>query len=270
VSVTAGIVLASLIGAGASSLLDAQDLRNWAWRIPFLIGGLLGLVGLYLRRTLQETTPFTAQNGTSPQRRTTRELVRGLARNRVSLARIIGLSLGVTVVYYTWAVGVSGFVISSKGMAPSGALWSSVIANLFFMVSLPFWGRLSDRIGRKPVFITYGVAFMILSFPLLGALNDSPVRLFLIMTVALFLLGAFVGIMPAYFAELFPTEVRASGIGVPYSFIVALFGGTAPYVLTWLTAHGKQWVFALYMVVLVAIGLVTTLLTPETKGAELT
>jgi MHS family alpha-ketoglutarate permease-like MFS transporter len=270
VSVTAGIVLASLVGAGATSLLGADTLKDWAWRIPFLIGGLLGVVGLYLRRSLEETSAFTAQTGEQPQRRTTRDLLRGLAANRTSLARILGLSMGVTVVYYIWAVGVSGFAISSKGVPTGGALWGSVIANLFFMLTLPLWGALSDRFGRKPVFVTYGVAFLVLSFPLLGALNDSAVRLTLVMMVALFFLGAFVGIMPAYFAELFPTEVRASGIGVPYSFIVALFGGTAPYVLTWLAANDLQWVFALYMMVLVTIGLVTTLFTPETKGVDLT
>jgi MHS family alpha-ketoglutarate permease-like MFS transporter len=76
--------------------------------------------------------------------------------------------------------------------------------------------------------------------------------------------------MPAYFAELFPTAVRASGIGVPYSLVVALFGGTAPYLLTWLNSRHQQWLFTLYVVVLVVIGLVTTLLTPETKGRDLT
>jgi MHS family alpha-ketoglutarate permease-like MFS transporter len=110
---------------------------------------------------------------------------------------------------------------------------------------------------------------MVLSFPLLAAIDDSPVRLFLIVSVALFFLGAFVGIMPAYFAELFPTHVRASGIGVPYSFTVAVFGGTAPYIATWLASHHLEWIFALYSVVLAAIGLVTTLLSPETRGRNL-
>jgi MHS family alpha-ketoglutarate permease-like MFS transporter len=270
ISVTAGIVLASLIGAGATSVLGTDTLRDWAWRIPFLVGGLLGIVGLYLRRSLPETEAFAEQDDDTSTSRSTRELLRGLARNKASLARILGLSLGVTVVYYIWAVGVSGFAISAKGVPASGALWGSVIANVFFMITLPLWGKLSDRFGRKPVFLTYGIAFVLLSFPLLNAINDSALRLTLIMMVALFFLGAFVGIMPAYFAELFPTAVRASGIGVPYSFIVAIFGGTAPYVLTWLTSHDLQWVFALYMIVLVSIGLITTLLTPETKGRELT
>ncbi|MBB4684402.1 MFS transporter [Amycolatopsis jiangsuensis] len=266
VSVTAGIVLASLIGAGASSVLGAEAVRNWAWRIPFLIGGLLGLVGLYLRRTLPETESFT---GAVSARQSTRDLLRGLGRNKRSLARILGFSLASTVVYYAWAIGLSGFAITAKGVPAPGALWATVAANVVFMATLPLWGKLSDRIGRKPVFLGYGVAFVALSFPLLAALNDSAWRLFGIMAVALFFLGAFVGIMPAYFAELFPTEVRASGIGVPYSFVVAIFGGTAPYILTWASSRGLEWAFALYMVVLVLVGVVTTLLSPETKGRDL-
>lgn len=274
ISVTAGVVLASLIGAGASTLVGADALEDWAWRLPFLLGGLLGLVGLYLRRTLPETDAFLAESDSdSPDQptppTTMRQLLRGLAQNKINLARMIGFSLASTIVYYTWAIGISGFAISSRGVPAGGALWAVVAANLVFMVTLPLWGKLSDRFGRRPVFITYSVAFMILTFPLLAAINDSPLRLFVVTSVALFFLGAFVGIMPAYFAELFPTHVRASGIGVPYSFTVAIFGGTAPYIATWLASHHREWVFALYAVVLVTIGLITTILSPETKGRDL-
>ena len=274
ISVTAGVVLASLIGAGASTIVGADALRDWAWRVPFLLGGLLGLVGLYLRRTLPETEAFLAESDSESseqpaQPATMRELLRGLAQNKVNLARMIGFSLASTVVYYTWAIGISGFAISSRGVPAGSALWAVVGANLVFMVTLPLWGRLSDRYGRRPVFATYSIAFMVLTFPLLAAINDSPIRLFFVTSVALFFLGAFVGIMPAYFAELFPTHVRASGIGVPYSFTVAIFGGTAPYIATWLATHHREWVFALYAIVLVTIGLVTTMLSPETKGRDL-
>ncbi|MCV7422133.1 MFS transporter [Mycobacterium yunnanensis] len=274
ISVTAGVVLASLIGAGATSIVGADALRDWAWRIPFLLGGLLGLVGLYLRRTLPETEAFLAESNSATfeqpaQPTTMRELLHGLAQNKVNLARMIGFSMAATVVYYTWAIGISGFAISSRGVPAGSALWAVVGANLVFMVTLPLWGKLSDRIGRKPVFATYSVAFMILTFPLLAAIDESPMRLFVVTSVALFFLGAFIGIMPAYFAELFPTHVRASGIGVPYSFTVAIFGGTAPYIATWLASHHQEWIFALYAVVLVTIGLVTTALSPETKGIDL-
>jgi MHS family alpha-ketoglutarate permease-like MFS transporter len=277
VSVTAGIVLASLLGAGLTSTLGVGTLRDWAWRVPFLIGGLLGLVGLYLRRTLPETAAFRAEEthgddiaSAPPAQRTIRDLLRGLAANRTSLVRMLGFSLASTVVYYCWAIGISGFAINVKGVPAAGALWGTVIANLFFMATLPLWGKLSDRVGRRPVFLVYCVAFMVLSYPLLAAINGSAVRLTLVSMVALFFLGAFVGIMPAYFAELFPTAVRASGIGVPYSFVVAIFGGTAPYLLTWLSSQHRQGLFALYMVVLTAIGAVTTLLSPETKARDLT
>ncbi|MEQ3554392.1 MFS transporter [Pseudonocardia nematodicida] len=272
VSVTAGIVLASLIGAASSSLFGEDTLRDWAWRIPFLFGGLLGLAALYLRATLPETEAFTAQDdtgGAGPQRRTARDLFDGLRRNRISLLRILGFSLASTVVYYTWAIGISGFAITSQGVPATGALWATVAANAVFMITLPLWGMLSDRFGRRPIFIAYSIAFLVLTLPLLAALDGSALRLFAIMCVALFFLGAFVGIMPAYFAELFPTEVRASGIGVPYSFAVAIFGGTAPYILTWLASKDLVWVFGVYTMVLVAIGLVTTLLSPETQGREL-
>jgi MHS family alpha-ketoglutarate permease-like MFS transporter len=270
VSVTAGIVIASLIGAAASSTFGESALTDWAWRVPFLLGGALALVGLWMRRSLQETEAYAGEAGpVMHSRQTTGQLVRGLVANRRSVARIIGLSCGVTVVYYTWAVGISGFAIANKGVDATAGLWASVGANLVFMVTLPLWGKWSDKLGRKPIFIAYGIAFLVLTFPLMALVNDSALVLFLVMSVALFFLGAFVGIMPAFFAELFPTSVRASGVGVPYSLVVALLGGTAPYALTWVNSLGLAWTFSLYMVALVAIGLVTTLLTPETKGADL-
>ncbi|ANW63867.1 MFS transporter [Mycobacterium sp. djl-10] len=274
VAVTAGVVLATLIGAAVSSVLGTEAMQEWGWRVPFLIGGALGFVGLYLRRTLPETDAFLTETGSTdakatPQPTSTRQLLRGLSRNKSNLARMIGLTLAITIVYNTWAIGITGYAISTRGVPASGALWAAVAANLVFMVTLPLWGKLSDRYGRKPIFLTYSIAFIVLSFPLFGAINDSPLRLFVVMSIALFFLGAAVGIMPAYFAELFPTAIRASGIGVPYSLTVAVFGGTAPYIATWLAGHQLQWLFALYAIASVVIGLITTMLSPETRGREL-
>ncbi|GAA0897422.1 MFS transporter [Pseudonocardia zijingensis] len=266
VSVTAGVLGASLVGAAAATIFGADELREWAWRIPFLIGGLLGVVGLYLRRSLEETAAFRATDATPT---TLRQLAADLSRNRASLLRTIGLTAGITVVYYVWAVGISGFAISTRGVDPTHALWATVVANLVFMATLPLWGLLSDRVGRRPVYVFYGAAMAVIAFPLLALLNDSAVRMGLLMTVALVLMGAFNGNMPAYFAELFPTEVRASGVGIGSSLTVALLGGSAPYLLTWLSSRDLEWVFGLYTVVLALVGLVTALLSPETKGNDL-
>ncbi len=215
-SVTAGIVIAALIGAISSTVIGEAALKDWAWRIPFLLGGLLAVVGLVIRRSLQETDVFDASRDGRESART-RQLIRGLVENRRSVARVLGLSLGVTVAYYTWAVGIPGFAIANRGVDATAGLWASVAANLFFMATLPVWGAVSDRVGRRPVFLTYGIAMVVLTFPLMALINDSALRLAAIMMIALFFLGAFVGIMPAYFAGLFPTAVRASGVGVPYS-----------------------------------------------------
>ncbi|MDV3128419.1 MFS transporter [Mycobacterium sp. 21AC1] len=275
IAVTAGVVLATLIGAAASSFTGTAAMHDWGWRIPFLIGGVLGFVGLYLRRTLPETEAFLTESdsgGTEAPLRTTstKELLRGLSGNKANLARMIGLTFAITIVYNMWAIGITGFAISTRGVPASGALWAALAANLVFMATLPLWGKLSDRYGRRPIFMTYSIAFIVLSFPLFAAINDSPVRLFVVMSIALFFLGASVGVMPAYFAELFPTAVRASGIGVPYSFTVAIFGGTAPYIATWLAERDLSWMFAVYAIASVVIGLVTTLMSPETRGRELT
>lgn len=270
ISMTIGIMLAALFGAAGSSIFGPAALTEWAWRVPFLFGGVLGIVALIMRRSLQETEAFGSEAEEEHRRRTMGKLLRDLMQHKASLLRVMGLTLGVTVIYYTWAVGIPGFAISSKAMEPSSALWASVAANVVFMISLPLWGKLSDRVGRKPLLITYGIAFIVLSVPMILMINNSPLVLFLIMTVALVFLGSFVAILPACFAELFPAKVRASGIGIPYSFIVAIFGGTAPLLLTWLNSINLLLVFGIYMAVLAAVLLVTTILTPETRGIDLT
>lgn len=266
ISITAGILGASLIGAAASSIFGVDELRDWAWRIPFVFGGLLGVVSLYLRRSLEETDSFR-QADHKPQ--TLRELGRGLARSKLSVFRIMGMTAGVTVVYYIWAVGASGFAISAKGADAEAVLWATVFANVFFMLTLPLWGWLADHYGRRRVFIGYAVSMAVLAYPLLSLLNASAIRLGLLMAVALFFIGAFVGPMPAFFSELFPAQVRATGVGVSQSVTIAVLGGTAPYLLTWLSSHDLQWVFGVYTVVLALIGLIATLCTPETKDLGL-
>ena len=108
------------------------------------------------------------------------------------------------------------------------ALWASVIANILFIAALPFWGRLSDRIGRKPVLIMSAAGAALFHFPMTWLLKDSPWQLAVTMSVMLFFIAGSAAIVPAVYAELFPTKIRTVGVGVPYSICVAAFGGTAP------------------------------------------
>ena len=135
---------------------------------------------------------------------------------------------------------------------------------------LPLWGIVSDRVGRRPVLITGLAALAILMFPLSAIVQNQPWQLFVAMAIALVFIAAIVSILPAVYAEMFPTSIRAAGLGVPYSIAVALFGGTAPYVQTFFADRGAPAAFNWYAIVLAVISILTVLTLKETKGKDLT
>jgi MFS transporter, MHS family, alpha-ketoglutarate permease len=197
-------------------------------------------------------------------------LVRGMMAHPRLFAQVIGLTVGGTVIYYVWAVSAPAYAISVKHIDAAGALWAGVFANLVFILVLPLWGIVSDRIGRKPVLIIGLATLAILLFPLSAIVRDEPWQLFVAMTIALILIAAIVSILPALYAEMFPTSIRAAGLGVPYSIAVALFGGTAPYVQTYFAERGMPAGFNWYAITLAVISILTILTLKETKGKDLT
>src|SRR6185437_7000336 len=173
-------------------------------------------------------------------------------------------------VYYIWGVVAPSYAASSLKMDRGAALWAGVIGNVAFIASLPFWGKLSDRICRKPVLIVSSAGAALLHFPMTWLLKDSPWQLAVSMSVMLFFIAGSASIVPAVYAELFPTKIRTVGVGVPYSICVAVFGGTAPYLQTWLGSIGQANMFNVYAVILLAIGIAFAIMIPETKGKDLT
>ncbi|MGH4002403.1 MAG: MFS transporter [Pseudonocardiaceae bacterium] len=264
VAVTCGTVFATVEGAILSSVLDKSQMAEWGWRIPFIIGTLLGFYALYVRRSLPETMVFEEQRTVE---RTSS--LRNIWQNRAAAARIIGLVVGGTVAFYTWSVAAPGYAINVKHVEASSALWAGVIANLVFIAMLPIWGAFSDRFGRKPNVIIFAAGTAILTVPLNNFIQDQAWQLAVAMSVALFFHAAVSAIVPALFAELLPTHVRAAGTGFPYSIAVALFGGTAPLVQTWLAGHGQASLFTVYTIVLLAVTLITIVIIPESKGRPL-
>jgi len=177
--------------------------------------------------------------------------------------------MGATVLYYAWAISAPAYAISVLHAPAAGALWAGVAAQVIFLIVLPLWGMVSDRIGRKPVLLTALVGLVLLSYPLNAILGPSPWSLFVAMSIALVFLGAFSSIGPAVYAEIFPTRIRAIGLAVPYSIAVALFGGTAPYLQTYFASRGMTSTFVWYGVVLGLLSGLVVLTLPETKGIDL-
>lgn len=202
-------------------------------------------------------------------RRSARHPAASSRRHRASAAKVIGLTVGLTVAFYTWAIAAPAHAIATLGIDAQSALWAGVVANLVFIAVLPLWGRLSDRIGRKPVFAASGLGMAAVSFPINAYLQDSAVQLAVSMSVALVFIAAAAAILPAVFAEMFPTRIRTIGVGIPYSIAVALFGGTAPYLQTWLGTEVGPRAFVTYSVVLLLVSAAVVLTMQETKGKDL-
>ena len=147
------------------------------------------------------------------------------------------MTMGFTVIYYVWAINAPAYAQTTLKIDPTSALWAGVVGNLVFLVCLPLWGRLSDRVGRKPVLLSALVGAAVLYIPMNALLKDAAWQLVVSMSVMLAVIAAVASIGPAVYAEMFPTHVRAAGFGFPYSIAIALFGGTAPLIQAWMAEH---------------------------------
>lgn len=266
ISGTAGTLLSVLTGVILTSVLSKAQMIEFGWRIPFILGGVLGLYALVLRRQMDESEAFekAAQEKTEKPR-----VFHEIARHRVQVLQVIGLTAGVTVFSYAWAVSMPAYAMSALGVDPQGALIANLAAGCIFIALLPLWGKISDRIGRKPVLLIGVIGAAVLLFPMDAVLNNSPINLFIAMTILYVFMSAISSILPAVYSELFPTRVRAVGVAIPYSIAIAIFGGTAPYLQSWIGETVGRPVFTIYLIVLLAISAIVIAKMPETKGKDI-
>lgn len=267
-----GIVVGTLLGAIFTMVLSPEQMHSFGWRIPFLIGALLGLYTLIMRARLQESEHFTQNKASDGKGAAKPSLYRDFMTNRIPALQVIGLTVGITVVYYIWSVSTPAHAISTLHIPASQALWVGVAANLVFIASLPLWGKLSDRIGRRPVMAISLIGASALQIPASLFVRDAWWQLLVSMIVMLVFIAGFAAIAPAVYAELFPTSVRTVGMAVPYAFSVALFGGTAAYLQAacdvWFGSNGAL-MFSIYAIILMLISAFTVYRIKESKGIDL-
>ncbi|ASN53054.1 MFS transporter [Sinomonas sp. R1AF57] len=271
VSVGAGVLLASGMGAIVTSSLPKEALDGWGWRAAFIAAALLGLVGLWLRSSVAETNSFIkaeARVEESGQRRRNPVFAMFVQHPKATL-RVFGITIAGTLLYYMWVSYMPTYAAVATGIPLSQALLANFIAVALFLVLLPFAGLLSDKIGRKPTLTAFAGGFLIFSWPAFTLLNGNFWMLLFIEVVGIILLLGYSGNCAVIMAEQFPAEVRATGIGLPYALAVAIFGGTAPYITTWMTTSGLGGFVWLYCTIAAAIGVAVYLTMPETKGKEL-
>ncbi|MGW8552197.1 MFS transporter [Streptomyces tubercidicus] len=275
VSTTAGQLLASGTAALLAAMLTEQQMGQWGWRVAFLIGALLSLLGLWIRRGAQETLPQAldaVRAGETAHDQQTAErpgLFEALRRHPRQSLRICGITVGGTIAYYTWTTYLPTYAQVNAGFDKGDSLTVGTLSLVFFALLQPLGGILSDRIGRKPLLLGFSLGFAVLAVPLLHLVTDDFVSLLLVQCAGMVLLTGYTAIAAAVNVELFPARVRAAGIGFPYSLTVALFGGTAPYVGTWFKQAGRADLFPWYVAALCLVSFLVYLTLPETSRQKL-
>ncbi|MBT2525916.1 MFS transporter [Streptomyces sp. ISL-99] len=262
VSANLGQLLAAGVAALLAGQLSTEQMHSWGWRVAFGIGVVACLTGFWVRHGTEETHPALAERAARPR------LFDFLRSNPREAALIVGMTLGATVTFYTWTTFLPTYAELAVGFDPASALTVSTLALAFFTAIQPLAGLLSDRIGRKPLLIAFGVGFTVLTVPMLELLSDSFWSLLLISCAGMVLLTGYTAVSAAVMAELFPARVRTAGIGLPYAATVAAFGGTAPYLATALMDSGHGEWFGWYVSGLTLISTVVYVTMRETKGAE--
>lgn len=226
--------------------LNDEELHRWGWRIPFVIGAILSLVALYLRSSLYETKAFESHKSMNDERKGT---IRELLKHPKALLTVIGLTLGGTLAFYTYTTYMQKFLVNTVNLTKAESTQISFLSMLIFALVQPLFGALSDRIGRKPLLIGFGVLGTICTVPLLTTLSHttSLYSAFFLLLAGLFIVSGYTSINAIVKAELFPAEVRALGVGLPYALTVAVFGGTAEYIALWLKNTGYESYFYWYI-----------------------
>jgi MFS family permease len=257
-----------VFGLFSTQLTDAQFLA-WGWRVPFLLSVALVVVGLFIRLKILETPAFTALEQTG--RREARPLMTAVRDYRRSLLLAMGMRVAENGLFYVYTVFVLSYGPGVLGVSRSTMLWGVTLAALTGLASIPFFGALSDRIGRRPVYL-FGAAFsLVYAFPffwLLGTRSPAIIWLAIVLGVGL---GhdAMYGPQAAYFSELFGSNVRYSGASVSYQLSSVVTGGLAPFIATALLASWGPGAVAGYMMLLSAITVIAAYLAPETYREEL-
>jgi MHS family alpha-ketoglutarate permease-like MFS transporter len=247
-------------------LLTSEELHQWGWRIPFVIGGLLAVIAMSLRNNMSETKVFVEQHTFSSRHANLRELL----NYPKEILTVIALTAGGTVSYYTFTVYMQKFLVNTTGFSKDDATVISAIALLVFMVIQPLYGLLSDFVGRRFMLIAFGAGATVFTVPILTQLSQqqSMTSALVWYICALLIVSGYSSVNAIVKAELFPVHIRALGVGLPYALTVALFGGTAEYLALWMKSVGHPEWFAYYVSSCAALSLVVSLAMKEPKDVS--
>lgn len=266
VTLIAGQLLALAVLMVLQATLGKAALAAWGWRIPFVIGGLLSIGVFWLRRGLVETPSFTAlEEGGAQTRSSPFRLMREHPREA---AIVIGLTSGGTLAFYAYTTYLQKFLVLTAGFEKETATRITAAALFVFMLLQPVVGALSDRVGRRPIMIAFGVLGTLATYPIFRTLGQTrdPVTAFALALAALVIVSGYTAINAVVKAELFPAEIRTLGVALPYAIANTVFGGTAEYIALWLKSRGVERLFYVYVTVMIAASLIVYIRMRDTRA----
>ncbi len=242
--------------------LTEEQLHQWGWRIPFFIGAGLAITTMYLRRSIHESVSFH-----HAEERSVRGTLKALAHHPKPVFTVVGLTLGGTVAFYTFTTYMQKFLVNTSGFSKNSATLISTLTLVFFMLLQPVFGLLSDKVGRKPLLIAFGIGGSLATIFILTTLSHTTDvwKAFWLIMAALIITSGYTSINAVVKAELFPAHIRALGVGFPYSIAVSLFGGTAEYVALLFKNYNHQEWFYWYVTICILISLVVYSLMLDTR-----
>jgi MFS transporter, MHS family, alpha-ketoglutarate permease len=248
--------------------LTGDEIRAGGWRIPFVIGAALAIIALVMRRTLHETEAFEEARKTAKNAAGSTSSLAMLARYPREVMLVVGLTAGGTAAFYTYTTYMQKFLKLSVGLSDDQTTLVTIGALVFGIILQPVYGAISDRIGRKWLLIGFGVAGVLFTVPLLTALQEarSAFTAFILIAAAWMIVSGYTSINAVVKAELFPTRIRALGVGLPYALTVSIFGGTTDSVALWFKSLGDEAWFYYYLTGMIGISLVVYVFMRDTKA----
>jgi MHS family alpha-ketoglutarate permease-like MFS transporter len=267
VTLIGGQLCALLVLGILQLFLSHDELVAWGWRIPFVVGAVVALIALFLRRSLHETTTESERSSKAAGS------VSALLRNHTrAFVTVLGFTAGGSLIFYAFTTYMQKYLVNTVGMNTKTASATMTVCLLIYMLLQPVFGALSDRIGRKTSMILFGLLAAICTTPIFFALRGvtSPVMAGVFIVAALAIISLYTSISGLLKAEMFPVEVRALGVGLSYAVANAIFGGSAEYVALSFKQAGHEPYFYWYVSGMCALACLVAIAMPDpTKKGHL-
>jgi MHS family alpha-ketoglutarate permease-like MFS transporter len=255
-----------LIALGVQILLQkvfltSEQLHDWGWRIPFAIGAVLSLFALIIRQHMQETIVVDKKDVKRGS------VITLLKEHPRAVLTVIGLTIGGTLAFYTFTTYMQKFLVNTVHLSKERSTQLTFWLMLIYASMQPLFGMLSDKIGRKPLLLGFGILGTLFTVPILTAISKTTTEweAFFLILAALIIISGYTSINAVVKAELFPAKVRALGVGLPYALTVATFGGTAEYIALYFKKTGNESLFYWYVTGCILISLIVYAVVRDTK-----